>query len=251
METGKHIFRTASYRVAVQGRFKRLGVLRLKEDPKAFYAVFIQTMPELRKYINSRLQTLVGSGVLMSNFYKEDDFIDDLFIRAYNRFNSFESDDEFYVFLFVTLNTLLEQAVATEQKVHESTENIADFEKAERDSMREQLATQLDGDIIFKEELDDVSYQKEKETFASLFELNTVKDLDNRIDKERMHTWTSEQIDGFIKTLPNAHKNIAILYLHFHLTRPEIQKITKQSAVQVDKVITILQESLTEILFNN
>jgi DNA-directed RNA polymerase specialized sigma24 family protein len=251
MKARKRIVRIKSYRIQVQRNYRKLELLKSRDDAKAFYALFLNSIPEMGSYINAQLNEMEHSGTLPSNFYKEDDFIDDLFIATYNAFDEIKTDDEFYIFLFKELNLLLEKVKEKELSIHESLENIDDYARAERDRMREKMATQLDGDIILEEELDDISYATHKEEFKTIFEVESEQKMEEYLDKTSTQTWTSQHANKVINSLPASYRNIASLYIHFHLSIPEITEVTRQSSQQVHQAINAIKESFKAYLFNN
>jgi DNA-directed RNA polymerase specialized sigma24 family protein len=250
MKARKRIVRIKSYRIQVQLNYRKLELLKSRNDAKAFYALFLNSIPEMGRYVNAQLNEMEHSGTLPSNFYKEDDFIDDLFIVTYNAFDEIKTDDEFYIFLFKELNLLIEKAKEKEQSIHESLENIDDYAKAERDRMREKMATQLDGDIILEEELEDISYAPHRENFKTIFEVDSAHKIEKHLDEGLTQTCSSQQANELINSLPPSYRNIASLYIHFHLTIPEIIEVTRQSSQQVHQAINAVKESLKTHLFN-
>jgi DNA-directed RNA polymerase specialized sigma24 family protein len=250
MKARKRVVRIKSYRIQVQRNYRKLELLKSRDDAKSFYALFVNSIPEMGRYVNTRLNEMEHSGILLSNFYKEDDFIDDLFIATYNAFDEIKTDDQFYIFLLKELNTLLDEAKEKEHSIHESLENIDVYAKAERDRMREKMATQLDGDIILEEELGDISYAPHKEEFKTIFEVESEQKMEEDLDKTATQTWTSKQANKVINSLPASHRNMASLYIHFHLSIPEIIEVTKQSSSKVHQVINSIKDSLKKGLFN-
>jgi hypothetical protein len=148
MEIRKYIINARSYRIEAQRNYRKLGILKAQDNSRAFYALFVSNMPQLSMYINTGLNKMEDEGVLLSNFYKVNDFIDELFLKVYDKFDSVKTDDEFYVFIFLELNELLKNAAQAETLLHKPLENIELYAQAESDKMKEKMAAQLDGDII-------------------------------------------------------------------------------------------------------
>jgi DNA-directed RNA polymerase specialized sigma24 family protein len=251
MEPRKYIVRTKSYRVGLQHNYSKLRNQKLKDDSNAFYEDFVKTIPALRMYINASLNNMEDKGQLLSNLFVGDDFVDELFIAVYEKFESFKTAAEFYTFMFIALNSILERAAATETSLHDGVENIDVYEEIETDKMRKKITAQLDGDIVFMDDLDDISYSSKHESFTTVFEIDTENELDNRLDSDLTYTWTSKQINGFISSLPRFQKNIAMLYLHFHLTVAEIVTVTNEPRNQVFMAIDGIKKRLKIYLFNN
>jgi DNA-directed RNA polymerase specialized sigma24 family protein len=207
-------------------------------------------MPELRKYIKTRLQELIHKGHFPHNFYEEDDFVDDLFISVYENFDSIKSEEEFYMYLFSEMDSLLKRVERTEHNLHQPLEDIETYAKAERDQLREKITAQLDGDIILQQELEDISYASRGDDFKTIFEVTSEKAVVDHLDNELTHSLTRKQVDKMIANLPLFARNIATLYIHFHLTVPEILKITKEPQEKVQQALDIIKKILQTSLLN-
>lgn len=250
MGTRKHIVRTKNYRIQVEQYYEQLVTYRLKNDKSTFYSTFVRIIPELRKYIKTRLQEMIHHGHFPHNFYEEDDFVDDLFISVYENFNILKSEEDFYMYLFSEMDFLLKKVERSEHKLHQPLENLEVYAKAERDKLREHITAQLDGDIVFKEELDDISYASEDNSYDTILEMPVENTIAAAIDKDLLHNLTSDQIDKMISGLPIEHRNIATLYIHFHLKLSEILTVTKKSREEVEEVIESIKNTLRSGLFN-
>lgn len=250
MSARKHIVRTKNYRVQVTQYYERLEGYKSSGNQSAFYNVFVSIIPELRKYIKTRLQEMLHQGHFPHNFYEEDDFVDDLFISVYENFDVLKSEEDFYMFLFSEMDRLLRNVERKEQNFHQPLEDIENYAKAERDKLREKMTAQLDGDVILKQELDDVSYASQQVDFKTIFDENTEKTVGDAIDKELTHSLTTKQVDELIKNLPQATRNIATLYIHFHLTVPEIIKVTQSTRQNVESIIDQIKSLIRVELFN-
>lgn len=247
MKARKRIVRIKSHRIKVQRSYKKLEFLKSRDDVKTFYTLFVNSIPEMGQYINTQLNEMEQSGTLLSNYYKQDDFIDDLFIATYKAFDEIKTEDAFYIFLFKKLNQLLQNAKEQESHIHESLEDIEEYAKAERDKMKEKIASQLDGDLILKEELEDISYGGHQENFKTIFEVESVDKIEEHLDEELTQTWTSQQANEVINSLPASYRNMASLYIHFHLTIPEITEVTGKSSQLVHQVIHTIKDSLRNL----
>ena len=250
MGTRKHIVRTKNYRIQVEQYYERLETYKARNNQSAFYSIFVHIIPELRNYVKTRLQELIHQGHFPRNFYEENDFIDDLFISVYEHFDSLKSEEEFYMYLFSEMDMLLKTVGDKEQNLHQPLENIETYAKAERNKLREQITAQLDGDIILKQELDDISYASTVSDFKTVFEVTSEKAVMDHLDQDLTHSLTTKQVDQMIKSLPQDYRNIATLYIHFHLTPPEIIKVTKSSHQKVDTIIQHIQDTLKAGFFN-
>lgn len=250
MSNRQHFTKEKNYRVHVQYHYKTLELHRGKDDKRAFYEVFLRIIPQLRNYIRTRLQELVHSGGFPHNFYEVDDFVDDLFISVYENFQEFKNEEDFYMFLFAEIDILLDIAKKEEFKHHDEVEQLDLYTKKERDAMRERFTAELDGDLVMREELDDVSYALNNNAFAPLAQEGLETKINEHIDTEKKKKYTENQINELLKQFPQEHRNIATLYIHFHLTPQEIVKITKLPRVDVKKVLDSIKHTLQRDFFN-
>lgn len=237
MSNRQHFTRIKNYRIHVQHYYETLEQHRSKDNKQAFYEVYLRIIPQLKNYIKTRLQELVHAGHFPHNFYEVDDFVDDLFISVYDNFKEFKSEEDFYMFLFKEMDRLLKNVARTEEELHQPLENIEVYAKAERDQLREKMTAQLDGDLILKQELDDVSYASQHLASKTLSEETTEDTIVNTIDIDFTRSLSTRQIDTFIRNLPLVARNVATLYIHFHLTISEIMNITKETQHSIEMVI--------------
>lgn len=250
MSNRKHTIKTKNFRVQVEQYYERLERYKSEDDKKAFYATFVSIIPELRKYLGTRLRAMIHQGHFPHNFYEEDDFVDDLFISVYKNFDSLESEEDFYMFLFSEMDAILKRVERKEHSLHQPLEDIETYAKAERDRLREKVTAQLDGDLILKQELDDISYAQNESSFTTIFEEEFEKSLEDHLDREHTHSLSPEQVSQLILMLPQLDRNIATLYIHFHLTIPEIVKVTKLTHKEVSATVRKVKSLIQKEIFN-
>lgn len=84
-----------------------------------------------------------------------------------------------------------------------------------------------------------------------MFEESTEEAVIASIDKELTHSLTSKQVDKLIKNLPQVARNVATLYIHFHLTVPEIIQVTQFERQEIDSIIKQIKSLLRTELFTS
>lgn len=250
MSSRKHIIRTKNFRIHVEHYYERLEKYKSENDQRAFYATFVSIIPELRKYLGTRLAAMIHQGHFPHNFYKEDDFVDDLFISIYENFESLESEEDFYMYLFSEMDAILKTVERKEHNLHQPLEDIETYAKVERDRLREKITAQLDGDLILQQELDDISYAQNESAYTTIFEEDSMKMIEDHLDRNHTHSLSSEQVDQLILKLPQSVRNIATLYIHFHLNIPEIVKVTQLSHKEVTSIINEIKSLIQKELLN-
>ncbi len=245
-----HIVKKKNYRVHVQQYYTILEQHHEQGDKKAFYALFSRIIPQLRNYIKTRLQELVHEGHFPHNFYEVDDFVDDLFIAVYENFKNLHNEEDFYMFLFSEIDTLLQEVQTREDKHHQSVENIEPYLRSERNSLRERFTAELDGDLIMKEELNDISYDLIFKYLQPIAGEANSTEIDDKIDREQRAKSRNASIDALLSKFPQEHRNVATLYIHFHLTAPEIVRVTKLPRIEVEHILDGIKHNLRRDFFN-
>ena len=64
----------------------------------------ISAKPELQKYVSNRLKIAVKRGDIPEGKFKLNDFINNLFISAYDQFSSFSSARDFSNWLYIKMD---------------------------------------------------------------------------------------------------------------------------------------------------
>src|SRR5690606_21071916 len=142
---------------------------------------------EVKRYIGKNLQTALYKGSIPKNKYKTDDFINQLFIEAYEHFAEVGNEKELHTWLFKKADELIDDVVTEEEFDDFFLKNIDTYSKPEWDAMEQKFSTDGDGDLVMIEELDDLSYDKHdyilKDIFIEDDKKALMQQLDEKLDK--------------------------------------------------------------------
>jgi RNA polymerase sigma factor (sigma-70 family) len=237
-------------RVSIKQTFPNLLKFKQEENKVEFNNLLLDAVPEIRKYIIKRVQTAIQKNHFPKNKYVPNDFIDQLFIETYDQIENFSGDDEFYVWLYKKTNELLEDAFIKEEFDDLFFKNIDDYSKQEWEQMEENYTAESDGDLIMKEELDDISYYKNPYSLDDVFIENTESELVHKIDEKLHQEQADKHIEIVLHNLPLPSRNVFELYTKQHLTIPEIAEVRNISILEAEQLLESARESLKASLFN-
>jgi len=85
------------FRLLVTQTFQNIIQLKKDNNRSSFNELVLKIMPEMRKYINGRLNTALKKGHFSKGKYKADDIIDQLFIEIYDTIEDIDNENEFYL----------------------------------------------------------------------------------------------------------------------------------------------------------
>ncbi|WP_027419012.1 hypothetical protein [Crocinitomix catalasitica] len=84
------------------------------DDQKSFNNLMLAALPEMEKYVASRLRLAHNRGQLPEGKYEVSDFTNDLFIAAYDEFARFKTANEFSNWLYIKMDELIEDQIVEE-----------------------------------------------------------------------------------------------------------------------------------------
>ncbi|KGL59870.1 MULTISPECIES: RNA polymerase sigma factor [unclassified Polaribacter] len=237
-------------RSSIKQTLPNLLKLKREENKIKFNKLLLELVPDMEKYIVKRMRTAIQQEHFPKNKYKVDDFIDQLFIEIYDQIEQFSNEYEFYVWIYKKTNELLDDAITEETFDDLFLKNIDDYSKQEWDQMREKFTAEYDGDLIMKEDLNDISYYKEAYTLKDIFIENTEDYLEAEIDEILHEEEVDKHIQIVLHNLPLPMQNVFELFTKQHLTLAEIAEIRNISIVKAQQLLNDARKSLKISLFN-
>ena len=217
---------------------------------KEFYKKISTFIPSLKKFASSKLKLAENKGLIDKRFYDVNDILDEIFMDIFKTFSPDMDEKQLKQMLFLK----------TIQKINKKTEEEEEFPddiaidvilKEELDLLKENYSVEADGDYIFDEDLDDISYKQNsfKSTHFILdqpleMELTGKLNLSNASlfsDKSRTLFGSS------FYTLPFISKRIIELFVFGDQTISEIADTLLIDEEKVEKVIVRVKERLENL----
>lgn len=225
------------FRVVVENTYVDLLKSKKKNDPIAFNQKLLKILPDVKNYINGRLNTAIKKGHFSRGKYKADDFSDQLFIEIYDHIENLKDEKDFYLWLFKKTNELLEETIVEEEFDELFFKNIDDYSKPEWDAMQENYSTDGGGDLLMIEEMDDRSYNHNDYTLNHVFVEHKEKALIEKIDKGLNVEEIQSHIAMVLHNLPLSICNVFELHNNQHLELEEIAQIKNNTLEEVEKLL--------------
>jgi RNA polymerase sigma factor (sigma-70 family) len=221
-------------------------------DKKRFDAIMLSVIPELRRYIAKRLKVSIKKGKLPKNKYNANDFLDKIYLEAYENINNFENVQSFVNWLFTKADDVLEETISEEEFKATFFENIDKYSKKEWDAMVEEFSTDGDGDLMMIEEFDDPSYKTNafpnyEYSLDDVFVDNDeTKKIIEKLNNELTPEQIKQHINMVVEELPIDERSIFQLSVFHGLDNSHIASIRKIDIIEVDKKIKIARERVSE-----
>ncbi|QXP64534.1 MULTISPECIES: RNA polymerase sigma factor [unclassified Polaribacter] len=251
MKTSISYFETKTeFRLFVTKSFSSLVKLKKEEKQIDFNQLVLKILPEIRKYVNQRLNTAIKKGHFSKKKYKADDIIDQLFITIYDTIDEVENEGDFYLWLYKKTNDLLEDVIVEEEFNELFFKNIDDYSKPDWDEMQEEFSIDGEGDLLLLEEIDDVTYSDNEYSLDHVFVEDDEKDLVDKLDTQLGEDKVNAHIELVLHNMPVAMRIVFYLFTNQKLKIEEIAEIQKKSIPEIEKLLSDAKKAIQRSLFN-
>lgn len=237
-----HLFVASTYVDLV--RYKKEGNI------KAFNTLLLKAMPEVKRYIQKNIARALANKQLDIGRYTSDDFVDQLFVAAYDHFDEVVYGQDLHPWLFKKADEVLEDALIEEEFDSLFFENIDRYSKPEWDAMEEKFSTDGDGDLVMMEELDDISYQKSDAVLNPIFVEDHNKEFIAQLDRELGAENIRRHTNMVVNHLPAPMRGVFQLFNEHRFELEEIAVIQKSTVKEVKRLLEAAQKNLQASFFN-
>lgn len=244
MDTLTYLESKKEFNVFVASTFSDLAQYRTEKKQAAFNTLLLTSLYQVKRYIAKRLTTALSKGNLPKGKYKADDFIDQLFIEAYDHFGEVTKGKELHPWLFMKADELLEEAMVEEEFNDSFLKNIDDYSKPEWDEMEENFSTDGGGDLVMIEDLDDMSYPKNDYILNHVFVEDNKQEMMDKIDRDLTQDEINKHIELVLYKLPSPMSVVFELVTEYHFTLTEIALIRYTPFEEVQQLFEAARTSL-------
>lgn len=144
----------------------------------------------------------------------------------------------------------MDDAITEEEFDDYFFKNIDDYTTSEWQQMEERFYTETDGDLVMKEELNDISYYREPYTLKDVFITDNENELTDKIDNELQEQDIDRHIQLVLHNLSKPMRNVFELFTKQHLTIAEIAAIQKQNVTHISNLLDDARKAIKLSLFN-
>jgi RNA polymerase sigma factor (sigma-70 family) len=229
----------------IESYWVKLSSTKDENNKESFNSIMLTLIPEIRKYLNHSLKVQLKKGNILKEKHKVDEFINDLFIEAYDTFSEFDNYNEFSNWLYTKLDEIIEDASVQDQFDDLFFKNIDSYTQVEWDSMEEEYTVDGGGDFVMKEELDvnsssdNYSYALD-DVFIEKKDQELIEEIDQALNNERIN----KHINMVLYNLPISNRNLFDLAVTQKLSLDNIAKVKKLSVNKVDTVLNEIRDNI-------
>ena len=231
----------STYHIQIQESFVVLRNLKKENKQDAFKDKFMELLPAVKQHIKNSMDTASKKELLKQQGYSVDDFVNDLYIYVYDHIDELDNEEDFHIWLFKAIDTLIQDALIDEEFEDFFFKDIDEYSKPEWDAMEEEFSTDGDGDLVMLDELDDSSLRKNNYELKDIFIEDNEKELTAKLEKELSKKRINTHTQMVLKKLPIATQSVFDLYTLRGFDTKEIAHIKR---MQVQKVDALLQEAM-------
>ncbi len=220
-------------------------------EKKLFEDMLLPVVMEIKRYFSRRLKALVLNGRLPKRKYNVNDFLDALYLKAYNHFNNFNDSHEFVIWLFKEADILIDEAIERESFIKNNFDDVEAIEQAENAEMEENYSVGADGDLRMMEDFDDPSYRiNEFELDRTLIDDEEENKLVEKLNNELSESEINKYVDDSLFQLKEEEQiTIELASLH-GFSRDDISIIRNMEANRVSELIKMAQSKIIKSVVN-
>ncbi|MDD3723339.1 MAG: hypothetical protein PHW92_12810 [Lutibacter sp.] len=224
--------------------------LRKETNFEEFYKKSSAVLPSLKKFAASKLKLAEKEGLIDKGFYDVNGILDEVFMEVFKKYNYNIDEKHLRQTLFLKTIQKINHKIEKENQFAEDL-NIDTILKDELNLLKEEYSVEADGDYIFDEDLDDISYKQNSFTPAQ-FILDQPMELEitGKLEMSDAPLFSDRNrilFGASFYTLPPISKNIIELYVFGNQDILEISETLKVSEDKTRKVIDRVKERLERL----
>ncbi|ADV50312.1 sigma-70 family RNA polymerase sigma factor [Cellulophaga sp. E16_2] len=240
----------SEFNLLVSSTYVNLIQLKKEGETKAFNALLLKVLPQVKQYAQHKLNVASKNGKLDKNRFKADDIIDQLFIEVYDHIDAVEAADDFHAWLFKKADELVEDLLVDEEFDTYFFENVDNFSKPEWDEMEEKYSTDGDGDFVMLEEFDNNRYLNNDYLLNAVFVEDKDKEIIANLDKELGAERIKKHADLVLLGLPKTMSSAFELFNTYKFNVHEISKIINTSVSEVEHLLKEAKSKMKSSFLN-
>jgi hypothetical protein len=231
-------------------KIKELQYLNKENDFQDFYEKSATAIDSLKKFATAKLKLAEKEGLIDKGFYDANGILDEVFMEVFKTYANDTDEKMLHQTLFFKTIQKINQKIEQENQFADHI-NIGAILKDELDLLNEDYSIEADGDYVFDEELDDISY-KQNNFNPSRFILDQPMELEltGKLDMSDTSLFSDRNrilFGASFYTLPPISKTIIELFVFGDQEIAEIAKTLSTDEKTVGKVIDRVKERLEKL----
>lgn len=231
-------------------KIKELQHLNKENDFQEFYKKSATAIDSLKKFATGKLKLAEKEGLIDKGFYDANGILDEVFMEVFKTYTNNTDEKQLHQTLFFKTIQIINDKIEKENQFADNI-NIDTILKDEMNLLKEDYSVEADGDYVFDEELDDISY-KQNNFNPSHFILDQPMELEltGKLDLSDASLFSDRNrilFGASFYTLPPISKTIIELFVFGNQGISEIAKTLSTDEKIVQKVIDRVKQRLEKL----
>ena len=213
-------------------------------DFRKFYDRLQTMVPQLRNYVTYSLLAAENLSLIDRSYYDPDGVIDQVYLDVFKENKDRAVSLELKHVLYRKSLERIEKFIRDEEYTPNDPSTTG-FLKAELDRLEKKFTMDADGDWMFQEELDDISYKQDRKRSENIYlDDALVEQLVMRFELEDKFIGAeNKRYLGLIyNSIPSISRSIVELYAYGGLEVLDIKEILNVDEASVKRVLKIVKE---------
>jgi DNA-directed RNA polymerase specialized sigma24 family protein len=231
-------------------KIKESQYLKQENDFPEFYKKISMVLPSLKKFAAAKLKLAEKEGLIDKGFYDANEILDEVFMDIFKTYSNDIDEKQLKQMLFFKTILKINHKIERENQFADII-NIDAILKDEMNSLKEDYSIEADGDYIFDEDLDDISYKQNNfNPVHFILDQPMEMELTGKLDLSDLSLVTDKNrilFGASFYTLPPISKTIIELYVYGNQEITEIAETLSVDEKTVQKVIDRVKERLEKL----
>ncbi len=229
---------------------KELLKYKAENNFKDFYDKIKSLVPELERFMVASLKVSENQGIIERQFYEANGMLDEVYLNVFENFTGEMDLETLKRILFeksiLRIDELIKQEAENSSPIHSD-----DILKHELNRLQEKWFVDIDGDLLLKTELDDISY-KQDHHWSPVIELDSdlERQLIDKLELDEAALLTEDKrrwMGSMYGDIPSRSRHILELFVFGDQSETDIARIMGVDKDKVHKILKIITEKFKQI----
>ena len=231
-------------------KIKESQHLKKESSFQEFYKRSSGAITKLKKFAAAKLKLAEKEGLIDKGFYDANEILDEVFMDVFKTYSKDQDEKQLRHTLFLKTILKINHKIERENQFGDII-NFDAILKDEMNSLKENYSIEADGDYVFDEELDDISYKQNSFNPAHfILDQPMEMELTGKLDLSDTSLFSDKNrilFGASFYTLPPISKTIIELYVFGDQEIDEISETLSVDKKTVQNVIDRVRERLEKL----
>ena len=215
-------------------------------DFRKFYERLQSIVPQLRNYVTYSLMAAENLSLIDRSYYDPDGVLDQVYLNMFREQEGQDPTAELKHVLYKRSLERIEQLIRDEEYTPNDPSTTGML-KVELDRLEKKFTLDADGDWMFQEELEDISYKQDRKRSENIYlDDALVGKLVQRfeLDDKFVAAENKRYLGSIYNSIPSISRSIVELYAYGNMEQQDIAQILDVEEASVKRVLKIIKEKL-------